>query len=121
MTRPLLLALALARAVALLDSPGLRGTTQSVVDEAAEAAGQYSVRKKGRALDFGYQEFFVGPLDDPFNDAMKAKATSATTRRTRSSRRSPPTRCRRSVVSTRSTPGGRLPTPRRTGCAGSSA
>ena len=36
--RPLLLALALARAAALLDSPGLRGTTQSVVDEAAEAA-----------------------------------------------------------------------------------
>ena len=42
MTRSLLLALALARAAALLDSPGLRGTTQSVVDEAAEAAGQYS-------------------------------------------------------------------------------
>jgi hypothetical protein len=40
MTRPLLLALALARAVALLDSPetpGLRGT----ISEAAEPAGQY--------------------------------------------------------------------------------
>ena len=39
--RPLLLALALARAVALLDSPetpGLRGT----ISEAAEPAGQYS-------------------------------------------------------------------------------
>lgn len=25
-------------------------------------------------MDFGYQDnFFVGPLDDPFNDAMKAK------------------------------------------------
>ena len=34
--RPLLLAIALARAGALLDSPGLRGTTQSVVDEPAE-------------------------------------------------------------------------------------
>ena len=116
MTRSLLLALALARAVALLDSPetpGLRGT----ISEAAEPAGQYSVRSKGRKLDFGYQDFFVGPLDDPFNDAMKAKATSATTRRTRSSRRSPPTRCRRSVVSTRSTPGGNSPTPRLTGCA----
>ena len=70
--RPLLLALALARAVALLDSPetpGLRGT----ISEAAEPAGQYSVRSKGRTLDFGYQDFFVGPLDDPFNDAMKAK------------------------------------------------
>jgi len=33
--RPLLLAIALARAGALLDSPGLRGTTQSVVDEPA--------------------------------------------------------------------------------------
>ena len=71
--RPLLLAIALARAGALLDSPGLRGTTQSVVDEPAEPAGQYSVRSKGRTLDFGYQDFFVGPLDDPFNDAMKAK------------------------------------------------
>ena len=70
MTRPLLLALAVARAVALLDSPGLRGT----ISEAAEPAGQYSVRSKGRKLDFGYQDnFFVGPLDDPFNDAMKAK------------------------------------------------
>ena len=47
MTRPLLLALALARAVALLDSPGLRGTP---ISEAAEPAGQYSVRSKGRAL-----------------------------------------------------------------------
>ena len=37
-------------------------------------AHRYSVRKKGRTLDFGYQDnFFVGPLDDPFNDAMKAK------------------------------------------------
>ena len=78
MMRSLLLALALARAGALLDSPGvstghspgLRGTAQSVVDE---PAGQYSVRSKGRTLDFGYQDFFVGPLDDPFNDAMKAK------------------------------------------------
>ena len=69
MTRSLLLALALARAAALLDSPGLRGT----ISEAAEPAGQYSVRSKGRKLDFGYQDFFVGPLDDPFNDAMKAK------------------------------------------------
>ena len=72
MTRSLLLALALARAVALLDSPetpGLRGT----ISEAAEPAGQYSVRSKGRTLDFGYQDFFVGPLDDPFNEAMKAK------------------------------------------------
>ena len=54
--RQLLLAVALARAAALLDSPGLRSTTQSVVDEpaaqsvAAEPAGQYSVRKKGRAF-----------------------------------------------------------------------
>ena len=77
MTRPLLLALALARAAALLDSPetpghspGLRGTP---ISETAEPAGQYSVRSKGRTLDFGYQDFFVGPLDDPFNDAMKAK------------------------------------------------
>ena len=69
MTRSLLLALALARAAALLDSPGLRGT----ISEPAEPAGQYSVRSKGRTLDFGYQDFFVGPLDDPFNDAMKAK------------------------------------------------
>ena len=38
--RSLLLALALARAVALLDSPGLRGTPISE----AEPAGQYSVR-----------------------------------------------------------------------------
>ena len=46
MTRSLLLALALARAVALLDSPetpGLRGT----ISEAAEPAGQYSVRSNG--------------------------------------------------------------------------
>ena len=42
--RQLLLAVALACAAALLDSPGLRGTTQSVVDEPAEPAGQYSVR-----------------------------------------------------------------------------
>ena len=40
MTRSLLLALALARAAALLDSPGLRGT----ISEAAEPAGQYSGR-----------------------------------------------------------------------------
>jgi hypothetical protein len=78
MMRSLLLALALARAGALLDSPdyalghspGLRGTP---ISEAAEPAGQYSVRSKGRTLDFGYQDFFVGPLDDPFNEAMKAK------------------------------------------------
>ena len=66
--RQLLLAVALSRAVALLDSPGLRGTTQSVVDEPAaqsvvdEPAGQYSVRSKGRTLDFGYQDFFVRGL-----------------------------------------------------------
>ena len=94
MTRSLLLALALARAAALLDSPGdspghspgLRGTAQSVVDE---PAGQYSVRKKGRALDFGYQDFFVGPLDDPFNDAMRAKGyvCDNTMRRLRARRR----------------------------------
>ena len=42
MMRSLLLALALARAAALLDSPGLRGT----ISEAAEPAGQYSVRSK---------------------------------------------------------------------------
>ena len=49
MTRSLLLALALARAVALLDSPetpGLRGT----ISEAAEPAGQYSVRSTPKEL-----------------------------------------------------------------------
>ena len=44
MTRSLLLAIALARAAALLDSPGLRGTP---ISEAAEPAGQYSVRVRG--------------------------------------------------------------------------
>ncbi len=49
MTRSLLLALALARAAALLDSPGLRGT----ISEAAEPAGQYSVRRcEGYPADY---------------------------------------------------------------------
>ncbi len=48
MTRSLLLALALARAAALLDSPGLRGT----ISEPAEPAGQYSVRCEGYPDDY---------------------------------------------------------------------
>ena len=46
MTRPLLLALALTRAVALLDSPGLRGT----ISEAAEPAGLEALPLVGGAF-----------------------------------------------------------------------